>query len=469
MIPMSLGDIAGAVNGASIAPDRDRVVQRVVTDSREVQAGDLFVAIVGARMDGHRFTDAAWARGAAGCLVSKYTHGAVPANGPRIVVKDTIAALNKLASHYRRWVMPSTTKVVAITGSNGKTTTKFMLDHVLKAKLPGRAAPASFNNHLGVPLTILSTQETDRYLIVEIGSNARGEVAALAAVAAPDVGVITSIGEAHLEGFGSIEAIADEKSSLLEQVNPNGAAFVNVDRPEILPFLRRFQGGRLMRFGFGRDVDLRVTDPTGSIEHTAFELGGRFHVELPLPGRHHATNAAVVFGVARWFALDPKQIIESLASFQAAPGRADHRSIGGVNIIDDAYNANPTSMTAAIASLGRAVGGRRIMVMGDMLELGEAALPQHDRVIEQALASPIEKIIGVGNVMMQAAGLYGARAGGDRLLSFPSQEEAGHYLCSIVRAGDTVWIKGSRAMFLDRMVDALSAQLGETATATVST
>jgi len=425
MIPMRLGDIVRAVGGTADAICGDTLVRRVVTNSRDVKAGDLFVAIVGARMDGHRFVEPALARGAAACLVSKNENGAIQTNESRILVSDTVEALGKLAAHYRNSVMPKTTRIVAITGSNGKTTTKFMLDHVLKAALPGRAAPASFNNNIGVPLTILSAREKDRYLVVEIGSNARGEVASLAAIAAPDVGVITSIGEAHLEGFGSIEAIADEKSSLLDHIKTQGAAFVNVDRPEILPFLRRFGGGRLMRFGFGRGADLRVTDPSGSIAHTAFELGGRFHVELPLPGHHHATNAAVVFGVARWFALAPKQIIKSLSTFEAAPGRANRRTVCGVNIIDDAYNANPASMASAIDSLGRAVSRRRIMVMGDMLELGEAALPQHDRVIEQAIASPIEKIIGVGSVMGQAVGLYGARAGGERLMSFPTQEEAG--------------------------------------------
>ena len=277
MIPMLLDEVASAVGAAVPAGAEQVQVQRVVSDSRIIEPGDLFVAVPGPRFDGHEFVEAAAERGAAACMVSQ-PGGPVELPGksvPRLVVPDSVEALAQLAAFYRRDVLPASVILVAVTGSNGKTTTKRMIDHVLSPSLKGRCAPRSFNNHLGVPLTLLTADADDQYLIVEIGTNAPGEVAALSALVRPHVAVITSIGEAHLEGLGSIDAIAAEKTDLLRAVRDHAFGVVNIDRPEILAHLPQPFSGRLMTIGLAPEARLRVANVRGGIDATRFLLDGR--------------------------------------------------------------------------------------------------------------------------------------------------------------------------------------------------
>jgi UDP-N-acetylmuramoyl-tripeptide--D-alanyl-D-alanine ligase len=276
-----------------------------------------------------------------------------------LIVDDTVQALGRLAAYYRRAVMSVSTVVVAVTGSNGKTTTKCMIDHVLGGSLKGRASPKSFNNLIGLPLTLLSAEAGDQYLVAEIGTSAVGEIAALAAIASPEVGIVTSIAEAHLQGLGDVHGVADEKSSLLDSIRLGGLAVVNIDRPEIRPFLCRVQRARLVTIGTDPSARLQVADRHSTIHRSSFLLDGRFTVDLPMPGAHHATNATAAFAVARWFGIACDEIITRLGTFVPPDGRTRVIETGGITIVDDAYNANPGSVAAAIETLRTAIKASR--------------------------------------------------------------------------------------------------------------
>ncbi len=463
MIPMTLKDVASAVGATHEAGDDCLRIRRVTTDSRDVQPGDLFFAIPGERFDGHEFIAEAASKGVVACVCNRDWHaggaGGASFPIPHLVVEDTIEALGRLAAYYRRRVMHVATVVVAITGSNGKTTAKGMIDHVLCGSFTGRAAPKNFNNRLGVPLTLLSAEVDDRYLVVEIGTNAPGEVAALSTIAFPHAAVITSIGEAHLQGLGGMDGVAAEKVSLLRHVRPDGLAVVNIDRPEIRPHLATASRPRLVTVGTDQNASLRVADAHGDMRSTTFELDGRFRVELPMPGMHHATNAAATFAIARWFGIAPAEIIERLRSYVPPDGRTRRLEMGGVTVIDDAYNANPASMASAIETLRRGASGRRVLVMGDMLELGPGNASFHRQAVAAALEAGIDVLVAVGAAMRDAVQSMEGCYDRTRVVVCENAEAASDALMTILAAGDTVWIKGSRAVELDRVVSDLRIRL----------
>ena len=462
MISIALKDVASALR-VTCDPCHDGLrIHRVTTDSRDVQPDDLFVAIRGERFDGHDFIADAASKGAVACICDRnWQAGAAASPIPCLVVENTIRALGRLAAYYRRRIMHVATVVVAVTGSNGKTTAKGMIDHVLSGSFEGRAAPKNFNNHIGVPLTLLSAEADDRYLVVEIGTNAPGEVAALAAIAFPHAAVITSIGEAHLQGLGGIEGVAKEKVSLLHHVRPDGLAVVNIDRPEIRPHLAAISRPRLVTVGTDENARLRVADAHGDMRSTTFELDGRFRIELPMPGRHHATNAAATFAIARWFGIAPAQIIDRLHSYAPPDGRTRRLEIAGVTVIDDAYNANPASMASAIETLRDGASGRRILIMGDMLELGPGNASFHHQTVAAVFGAGIEVLVAVGKATADAVRSLEGCYGRTRAVVCDDAEAAGKAVMTVLTAGDTVWIKGSRAVGLDRIVDDLRVRLKE--------
>ncbi len=465
MIPISLQDAARFMGATCSVEVGDAVVRRITTDSRDVHPGDLFFALRGLNADGHRFVAEAASKGAVACVVDERSADEVASASypgrpaPLLFVDDTVAALGRLGARYRSEVMDPTTVVVAVTGSNGKTTTKQMIDHVLGGSLAGRAAPKSFNNKIGVPLTLLSSEPGDRYLVVEIGTNAPGEVAALAALASPQVGVITSIAEAHLEGLGTVVAVAEEKASLLDHVSKNGLAVVNVDREEIHSQLGRAHGKRLITFGFDVRAHRRVETLEAGLRGTRMVLDGRFAIDLPMPGPHHATNAAATFIVAQWFGLSAERIAERLATFQPSEGRTRVVDVGGVTIVDDAYNANPGSMAGAIAAVRSIASRRRVFVMGDMAELGPRAHVYHERAVRTLVEAGVEVLVAVGPASIAAAESLGASGGVTRTVRCDDAVQACEAMALIVQDGDVVWIKGSRSMGLDRVVAALQARV----------
>ncbi len=461
MIEMTMQQVALAMNTRSPNRVDDGSITSVSTDSRAIEAGALFFAIVGEQFDGHDFVEQALSSGASACVCARFHQEQMNLSegAPVFWVDDTVEALGRLAAFYRREILPASTIVIAVTGSNGKTTTKCMIDHVLSAVMKGVASPKSFNNNIGVPLTLFLADADDRYVVAEVGTNAPGEIAQLSAIASPDVAVITSIGEAHLAGFGHTRAVADEKTDLLSHIRPNGLSVINVDRAEVLPYLDKQCVGKSLTVGTDPRARLRVGDRISEIDRSRFTIDDRFDVELPLPGRHHATNAAIAFAAARWFGLDPKYIIDRLARFSPPAGRTSRLQIDKVTIIDDTYNANPASMRAAIDTLSCQTRGRRVFVMGDMLELGDASATLHRQIVQAAIDARFEVLVGVGEKMKDALGELASAGNGQRTIACDTADLAGDVLEELLGPEDTVLLKGSRLLELDRIV----ARLGDRA------
>jgi UDP-N-acetylmuramoyl-tripeptide--D-alanyl-D-alanine ligase len=455
-----LGEIARVVDGHLDGANPATAVNRVSTDSRRMTPGALYFAIRGERFDGHAFVRAAVADGACACVVRH--DFAAPATLPLLRVSDVTLALGQLAAHHRRSIGA---KVIGVTGSNGKTTTKDMLVHVLGTRLRGRGSIKSYNNQIGVPLTLLECDRDDEFLVVEIGSNAPGEVAGLAAMAAPDYGVITSIGAAHLAGFGGIEGVRREKMSLISRIRPGGMAVVNAAAVSGMGVFPRAGELRWITFGDHPDADVRVTDICGDLHHTFAAIEDRHVLRLKVAGAHNAVNAAGVFTVCRHMGMGAEDILAALATFKMPPLRMIVRRVGGMTIIDDCYNANPASMEAAIRVLGESAEGRRVLVVGEMAELGTQSDFWHRRMGEVAANAGVELVVAVGarahGVAAVASGGEFSRASGtSRGVCCEDVEEALRFLPDQLREGDTILIKGSRSAGLERVAIAIEKSFG---------
>lgn len=447
MITLGLDEIVRAVGGKFAATSKPLSISGVSTDTRALQPGDLFVALTGENFDGHAFVAQAFARGARAALVAE---SAVTdaASGPLVLVDDSRSALCRLAAYHRRQLK---TKVIAVTGSNGKTTTKNMIHHVLGACLPGRAAEKSFNNDIGVPLTLLSAEASDRYLVVEIGSSAPGEVARLAALASPDIAVVTSIGHAHLAGFGDIDAVVREKLSLLEHVAPGGIGIVNLNDLRMFDHGPFPDGLTVVTFGTDAKADVRVTTLDCRLEGVTFQINDRYEVRLPVPGAHNAINAAATFAVGRRMRLAPERIVGALATVRLPDMRLNVRRLNGLTLVEDCYNANPSSMAAGIKLLRTVRRGRRVLIAGAMKELGTLSDALHRETGVLAARSGVDLVVAVG----REAGpiVDGARSFNSAVTAHvcDTTDQACDEVPPLLAEGDTVLIKGSRAVGLERV------------------
>jgi UDP-N-acetylmuramoyl-tripeptide--D-alanyl-D-alanine ligase len=353
--------------------------------------------------------------------------------------------------------------VIAVVGSNGKTTTKAMIDHVLKARLRGRSSPKSFNNQIGVPLTLLSADTSDEYLVVEIGTNSRGEIEALAAIVDPNMAVLTCVGEEHLEGLGDLEGVAEEECAILDMLRPGGFAAVNIDAPQVRDRLRD-NGLTVATFGRHADAHLRVTAATYASGWLSFELNGRFTYRLPLPGTHNAMNAAGAVTIARRLAFTDEEIAARLETFVAPPMRNEVVQLGGVTLINDSYNANPPSALAAFESLRMMpCRGRRIAVVGEMRELGTRSDELHRKVACGLATGGVDRVMLVGEAReLMYASLAGAGLFAAGVECCESVEDCVERLSDDLRDGDVVLLKASRAVGLDRVVEPLRQRLPAT-------
>jgi len=467
-----LEDVARAAGGRRLTPwPEDRPIRFVTTDSREVGPGDVFVAISGGRTDGASFLADAAARGA--------ILGIIPADRPRggdfpagmmvIEVPDTRAALGRIASAWRRRL--SALRVIAITGSCGKTTTKRLVHAVLGTRLPGRAAPASFNNDLGVPITLLSARPADRYLVVEVGTNAPGEIAALAALADPDVAVITSIGRAHLGGFRDAGAILHEKASLLTCLREGGAAIVRDLDCGLGPYLREI--GVVVRFGESERADVRLT--ARDVHGGTIEVNGRRRFPMRLHGRHNAINALAAIAVGRRMGLEEADIALGLGSVVPDSMRLCRERVGQVDAWNDAYNANPDSMSAALeAFVEESVAGEpRWVIFGTMLELGDRAGELHEalaqEVAECVAGGKLCGAIFVGEYAPRQCAILRSQCGRETAEAFAeigSGSAVRDHLKQRLGAGGAVLVKGSRALGLESVLERLREELSAEAAAT---
>jgi UDP-N-acetylmuramoyl-tripeptide--D-alanyl-D-alanine ligase len=450
--PVSIETIANWVDdGHSPGGSAVAEVDAVCTDSRALKPGALFVALRGEKYDGHDFIRQAAASGAVGAVVEK-APADLPGDFVVIKVRDTLEALQQMAAAYRR-TLPA--KVINVTGSNGKTSTKDFTAAVLSEGGRVSKTEGNLNNHIGLPLTILRASARDAFGVFEIGMNHAGEIAPLARISQPDAAIITNIGEAHIEHMGSREAIALEKGMLAEAVGAEGFVVMPGDDPFTNAIAAR-TGARMIRAGLDHG-DVYASDVTADGDgsrFTAHAQGREALGRIEAPGRHMVQNAMLAVAVGLEYGVPLEACMEGLRRAKLTRGRLERKMVRGISILDDSYNANPDSMVAALETLGR-MPGRRIAVLGQMNELGGESERGHRRVGEAAAREKIDCVITVGSI---AAGIAtAAREHGVMLaLTAESTSEAAAILRSMARTGDTVLIKGSRSVKMETIVEELA-------------
>mgnify|MGYP001619985901 CR=1 FL=1 len=427
---------------------KDAHYQRVVTDTRAVQPGDLFVALKGERFDAHDFVAEAAAKGAVGALVSTKINAPIA----QLAVPDTLVGLQQLAASWRAdFDLP----VIGVTGSNGKTTTKQLLAAVFAARGPVLATEGNLNNHIGVPLTLLKLKPEHRTAVVEMGASNPGEIALLARLAQPSVAVVTQAGDAHLEGFGSREGVAHAKGELFAALQ-DGVAIINADDAYAGLWKKLAASNRIISFGFAAHAEVRAEDLLSTADGNRFTLltpDGSATVNLPLPGRHNIANALAAAAAGHALGLGVAAIAEGLQKVERPKGRVViHTAPSGARLIADSYNANPTSLAAAMALLAKETG-QRVLVLGDMAELGPTADELHARAGIEAKALGLNTLFTLGPRSAQAAKSFGI--GGK---SFASLDELIEALRPQLKAHTTVLVKGSRSARMERVVAALLQQ-----------
>ena len=459
MIPMTLAEIAGVVGGRLSAADPDTVVTSVVADHRDVVPGCMFAAIQGQRVDGHDFIPAARDSGAVVALTSR------PVGSAAIVVDDPVLALGRLASYVIRR-LPDTL-VMALTGSSGKTTTKDMLGALMATRGVTVSPRGSFNSEVGLPLTVLSCTTRTSYLVLEMGMRGHGHIAYLCGIAHPRIAGLINVGSAHLELLGSREAIADAKGEILDDLPPDGVAVLHADNPLVMAQASR-SAAPILTFGESPEADVRACDISiDELARPSFTLshgGVQREVRLRLSGAHQVSNALAAAALALAAGLDLEVIAATLCDYQPVSRwrmevsqRAD-----GLVVVNDAYNANPESMRAALealASMGQAAGSstRTWAVLGEMREIGDASVGEHRSIGALAVDLGIDRIVAVGD---GARPIFEA-AEGSPVDWVPDAHAAIALLDAELAPGDIVLVKASRSIGLDAVAEALLSEVPE--------
>jgi UDP-N-acetylmuramoyl-tripeptide--D-alanyl-D-alanine ligase len=455
MKPLTLQDVRRVVGGKSTRalPAVGPAVSAVCTDTRAMKPTSLFVALVGENFDAHQYLATAYEGGAIAAIVSR-----VPENAPEgmrlIVVPDTRVALGKLAKHVRQTLRA---KVVAVAGSNGKTSTKHLVHAALGAKLKGSCSPKSFNNDIGVPLSIFAADERQDYLVLEVGTNHPGEIAHLSQMSHPEIAVITNCTAEHLEFLGDVAGVRRENSAIVEGMNAKGTLIINGDDPALLEATRGFAGKRVT-FGQKETNDLFATDVQVEREGTRFKMNGRVPFFVPMLGNHAAANALAAIAVGKRLKLSDEEIARGLAAAEKPEMRLELSEVGGVTVLNDAYNANPASMRSAPETLlALPVQGRRVAILGDMRELGPTSDKLHEEVGEFAAQCKVDTLICVGPHSRHIASVA-KRVGmaEDRVRTFEDSEAAAREVPGILRDGDLVLLKASRGTHLEVVGKAIS-------------
>lgn len=448
MRPLPLSELATWIGVENVAAEV--VVSGVETDSRAIAAGDLFVALPGERVDGHDYLADAAARGAAAALVQRHV---ADVGLPQLRVDDGVQALAAIASALRGELAAS---VLALTGSNGKTTVKTLLAGILGRIAPTFANPGNRNNEIGMPLALIDTPAESRFAIYEMGAGQPGDIEWLAAIARPRVALVNNIGPAHLERMGSLLGIAQTKAAIYDALPADGTGVVNADDAFGAWFAQRLGARRCLRFGLDADADVRAVDCRGDSSGQHFRLltpQGEALAELALAGRHNLRNALAAAAMALAVDAPLAAIIEGLAEARPVEGRLTrHRLANGAELIDDSYNANPASVAAAIATLAQA-GGVAWLVLGDMRELGADAAALHAEVGAQARAAGLAELWTVGELAAEASRAFGAQG-----RHFASQDALVTALHGALGSDVRCLVKGSRGSRMDRVTSALLAR-----------
>ena len=436
--------------------DGSVAVDRVSTDSRTVKPGELFVALSGEHFDGHKFVEQTAKAGAAGALVNASWQGKVPKNFALLRVPDTLHGYQELAMNYRR-SLPL--KVLGITGSNGKTSTKDFAGAVLGRRFRVTKTEGNFNNHVGLPRTILEATSEHEVAVWELGMNHPGEIALLAKIAEPNAAIITNIGVAHIEFLGSREAIAREKGELAAAVGPDGWVVLNAD-DSFTPMVEKMTRARVILAGTttGAVFAGEISQSASGSEFTILEGAHRCRAQVPVPGLHMVQNALLAVAAGRAFGLSLEECAQGLAASPLTKARLQIKEIHGVQFMDDSYNANPDSMKAALRTLVELdTDGQRIAVLGEMGELGVQSEGGHREVGEDAATLGVDHLIAIGQrgaVMAEAA----RKSGLAQSTAVPDTAAAAELLGSIVKPGDLVLVKGSRLARTERVLEAFAAQ-----------
>jgi UDP-N-acetylmuramoyl-tripeptide--D-alanyl-D-alanine ligase len=447
---MRLSAIALWTRGRLLGTDMD--ITGVAIDTRKLQPGDLFVAVKGERVDGHDFLGEAMARGAVAALVTRKVESTLP----QVLVDDTMLALGDLASAVRA---QSDVRVIGITGSNGKTTVKTLTASILSRHGRTHVNAGNYNNELGLPLTLLAMPQDTQFAVLEMGAGKPGDIAYLAAIARPDIGLVNTIAPAHLERMGSVEGVAETKGALYQALPVDGVAIINADDAFASFFAGLAGTRRQLRFGLDHKADIGADILDQRVDGSHFVLStpqGDAEVQLPLAGRHNIANALAAAAIALALEVPLDTIVEGLEQVPGVAGRLQfERMADGWTLIDDSYNANPGSVGAAIDTLALA-DGERWLVLGDMAELGDNAAALHAGIGERAHQRGIDRLFAVGPLSAAAI-----KAFGEHGQHFADKAALTAALKQHLHGGVTCLIKGSRSSGMDQVVAALRDNKGK--------
>jgi len=470
VIRRTIGQLAamcGAALNAAAENERDRLVTGVSRDSRQLPAGCLYVPIIGERFDGHDYAEASFAGGAAAALWQ--TDRPVPerlADRPLLLVADSLQALQSLAREYRREL---SARVIGITGSNGKTTTKDLTAAMLSASYRVHKTIGNLNNHIGLPITILEMDENIEAAVLEMGMSGFGEIELLTSIAEPDIAIITNIGDAHMQQLGSREGIAKAKLEIASGLRPDGLLLINGDEPLLTEGVRSLPNAGVLRietFGLGERNDWAAGSVVVSAKESAFtvraaapepsaKLAGAFRI--PVPGKHNVSNALAAVALGCHLGMDAERIRSGLARAELTSMRIETTTAyNGATILNDAYNANPTATRAAIELVGELTGySRKWIVLGDMLELGPEEARMHRETGEAIGPDKADTVLTYGERSRHTHEGAAGRLGPDKAVHFEDKGALSEYLRTRLAPGDLVLVKGSRGMRMEEIVQAL--------------
>ena len=451
---MTLADIVRATKGKLIAGTPEITAIDVNTDSRVIGEGMLFVALVGDNFDGHDFVQCAAERGAAAVVVSKD----VEADCPKILVEDTLKALGDIATYYRcKFKIP----FVGITGSVGKTTTKDMIAWVLESKYNLLKTKGNFNNQIGLPLTLLRLEKEHEIGVIEMGMSGFGEIDALASMAKPETGVFTNIGMSHIEKLGSRENICKAKLEMLSHIKPGGNVVYCGDDDMLWNERTRFNSFKAMSYGVAnQECDVLATDINYGATGTDFTLchgDVSVRVHIPVLGEHNVKNALAAYLVGIRYGVSAEEYVEAVSTFEPGKMRQNILEVNGITVINDCYNASPSSVQAGLKILNQIDKNRRkVAVLGDMLEMGEYASAAHELVGDYVVENNVDILVTVGKdslSIVEGAVRKGMKA--ENTKNFETNAQVIEYLDTIVQKGDIVLVKASRGMKLETVVEHL--------------
>lgn len=452
---IKISNILKATGGKLIQGNSEVLINGISTDTRSIKHGEIFFALEGENYDGHKFVEQAIHNGAAGAVISSGKKAAYSLhNGFKkcalLEVADTLRALGDLAKFYRNSLPAS---FIAVTGSNGKTTTKDMVHHVLGNFKSVSRSRKSFNNFIGVPLTIFEAEITHDFCIVEMGTNAPGEIKRLSEIIFPDFTILTNISHTHLEGLGSIEGVASAKSEFIENMAEDGTLITNADDDWCKQIASRFNG-KVISFGFNKNADIRASNAERNDSGFVFTVNDSFTISLPVPGRHNIYNALAAMATCGAVGVGIEVICDKFVDFKLPPMRMEKQIFGDIVVINDGYNSNPSSMSSALDEFSQLMtSGRKVLICGDMLELGNYAERLHKEIGAKVANANIDVLWTVGPFSRFVA--EEAIANGmprENILSCETSEDMCSFVASQLKKDDTVLIKGSRRMKLERVL-----------------